>query len=705
MSRPAAIVLWLVGLFGAVLLSGRTALDQAERAEAAEDELRTFELAEVELDRELMRATNIAVDSYDQVTAASGALETQLQLAARAARTVLDAAPADLERIEDAVAHKLSDVEDFKSDHAVMRNSMNYVPTLLEEAEGLLAALEFANKAEALRDVRRLRQETLLYAELGGEPRASRIRGYTTQLGDIHDVPAEVQQRLTLVNRHIEALIQRRAAVWRHLDAYFSYTTGEALKNLRGRLGALRADALASAGTRRNLRVVLLVVLALLAVRFLLGMRRRTRSLEAGLEARTLALEAANAELEAEVDARRRTEHELAEALANARAATQAKADFLANMSHEIRTPMNGVIGMTDILLGTKLDPEQAGFVRSIERSATALLTIINDILDVSKIEAGRLDIVVQPFDLQQLVADVAGVLEPAARGKSLSLKVVFGPAVPRVVMGDPIRVRQILLNLAGNAVKFTEAGFVHLEARHVEGSTVELAVADSGIGIAADDLPIIFDAFSQADSSTTRRFGGTGLGLAICKRLALLMDGEIAVTSTLGHGSRFALTLPLPPAPSSSAPPVRAAEADSLPPSSDALFPLHVLLAEDNAINQRVATRLLEKLGCSVDTVDDGTTAVAQASVKPYDLVFMDCQMPSMDGYEATQALRRNGFARPIVAMTAHAMPGDRERCLEVGMNDYIAKPISRAELERVLRTWSTDEDRSVGEDGAQQG
>jgi signal transduction histidine kinase/CheY-like chemotaxis protein len=369
-------------------------------------------------------------------------------------------------------------------------------------------------------------------------------------------------------------------------------------------------------------------------------------------------------------------------AMRDAQAASQAKSELLANISHELRTPMNGVIGMLDMALDRELSPELSEQLHTAQHCASALLSLLNDILDLSKIEAGKMTLEKIPLDLRALVADCIKVHQPKAAENGVSLETETPTDLPRQILGDPLRIRQILENLVSNAVKFTEGGKVIVRVGGkftVPGRfLLEIKVQDSGAGIPADKLLHIFDKFTQADSSVSRKFGGTGLGLAITRSLAELHGGDVHVESELGRGSTFVVTLPCE-AVADAAMRNTAPAAVAAPPETPA-GGVRILVVEDNHVNQKVVTAVLRKRGFSIELANDGQEALQKLENNgAFDLVLMDVQMPVLDGLEATRMIRKEPRwnSLPIVAMTAHAMNGDKERCLEAGMNGYISKPV----------------------------
>lgn len=394
--------------------------------------------------------------------------------------------------------------------------------------------------------------------------------------------------------------------------------------------------------------------------------------------------------------------HRLAVARDQALDASRLKSQFLANVSHEIRTPISSVIGMTELLLDTELNETQRRFATIVRQSAQSLLAIINDILDLSKLEAGKVVLSATEFDPASVIQAAVDLLAPAAKGKALPLNLYIDPALPARLIGDPVRLRQILVNLLSNALKFTEAGGVEvgacLDKTAADRPILHLSVTDTGIGLSESAVEKLFQPFVQLDGSTTRKYGGTGLGLSISRHLAEAMGGQIGVRSQEGVGSTFWCALPFQsagPERQEIEPAVAAAQGSGRQAGAPAgrARPL-VLIVEDNLALQELARRQIVKLGFQAEVVGTGEQAVEAVGKCDYALVLMDCQMPGMDGYQAARAIRqkeRSGLRQtPIIAMTAGAVKGERERCLAAGMDDYLLKPASLADLEKMLRTWA---------------
>lgn len=407
-----------------------------------------------------------------------------------------------------------------------------------------------------------------------------------------------------------------------------------------------------------------------------------------------------------QVAEREHTQRVLADARDDAMEASRQKSEFLATMSHEIRTPLNGVIGLNDLLMRTALDPEQQRLAAGVQVASRALMSVINDVLDFSKIEAGRLELEQVDFELRPLLDEVASVMAEAARSKGIGLVVECHDSVPERLGGDPTRLAQVLSNLLSNAVKFTDVGEVRACARAApqdDGFVLTVEVSDTGIGIAPEEVPGLFAPFTQADSSTTRLYGGTGLGLAISKEIVEALGGTISYSPHVPSGSTFTFTASMASVAVSAPRPVVAPR--SAAPAEKHHRGQHVLVVEDNAVNQMVAGGLLESMGYTVELADDGLAALEVLARRAFDVVLMDVQMPRMDGYAATRALREiegGGRRTPVIAMTAAAVDGERERCLEAGMDDYLTKPVDPGALGEALALWAgkPHEDPPVGDD-----
>ncbi|WP_419903309.1 ATP-binding protein [Kiloniella sp.] len=441
--------------------------------------------------------------------------------------------------------------------------------------------------------------------------------------------------------------------------------------------------------------------------------RQHQNVLEDKVRDRTHWLQETNERLENEIEERQRTEGNLLAAKVEAEQSSRSKSEFLATVSHEIRTPMNGVVGMTNLLLESSLDGEQLEYTQSIRNSADHLLLLINDILDISRLEAGVSELEISSFNLPELFASVTSAQQSKVKAKGLELTTEIDPQLPEWVRCDPTRLRQVLFNLVGNAVKFTDTGHIKISVGPLmprEGTTqwIRCTVEDTGIGISEDDQNRIFERFTQADGTASRRHGGVGLGLSIAKRLCKQLDGEIGLESSFGKGSIFWFTIPLEVAKSAGIPstiPESANQNDTknfiaTPPEN----PLQILVAEDNKINQMLLLKFLSKRGHNTEIAVNGAEALDIVKTNTPDIILMDIQMPEMDGIEATRAIRSLGGDKaevPIIAVTANAMKGDRDSYIAAGMNDYVAKPVDFKKLMDVINTYtdSTEPEKSSDE------
>jgi signal transduction histidine kinase len=394
---------------------------------------------------------------------------------------------------------------------------------------------------------------------------------------------------------------------------------------------------------------------------------------------------------EARADARRLSERvsDLEQAYERAERSSKAKSSFLAHLSHEIRTPMNGVLGITQLMTDTDLDEGQRSYLHTIRASCEALIAVVNDVLDSARIEAGKFTIHSEPFALAEMVQEVVALFAPQMHERGVYVAAIVPQDIPPVVRGDGVRLRQVLINLVNNACKFTPSGAITVRLERArDGSArqrVRFSVTDTGIGIPAEKLEAVFQAFEQVDTPDRRKAGGTGLGLSIASELTQLMGGTLAVESELGNGARFFFDLPLP-------------AADEVKGSQEIVLPWpdtyrpSVMVVEDNRVSQIVATKLLQNMGCDVVVAPNGKTAVERALQSRLDVVFMDCELPDIDGWEATRVIRAAEQAEsrvPIIALTASTLDEDIERCHKAGMDDHVSKPIRRSELMRALARW----------------
>ena len=686
---------YLPAAFGATALLAWLYVQTGTRDSAQwVQDVQSLQAVDARLDRLVLQARLGALENFDPIVASIAASRDTLeriggQPHGPAVAEALVTATGALDRKSVAIA-------DFGTRLSAVRNSVEYLPVAAAAGEGAGDVL--------LRDVLHfyLRSDAALAAKIRLEIELLEKEAETST--------AEHAAVLDALARHAGVVVEHKPRVDLALAETSSAPTGAAYRALRGAFDA--ENAATAERSERARRVLYVACFGLLVT---LGRAFWENQVQAGalrdalarLEAERERVTQLNIDLEGRVELRTA---DLASANEALERVSNSKSEFLANMSHEIRTPMSAIQGYADLLLDHDVtEADRLEHIHTIRRNGEHLLRLINDILDLSKIEAGRMQVETIDCSPAGVLVDVASLMRVRAIEKALDFELVFATPIPERIQSDPTRLRQILVNLVGNAIKFTGKGSIRVVARcDPKGPEPRLSfeVQDTGLGLDSEQIGRLFTAFTQADTSTTRKFGGTGLGLAICRKLALLLGGDVRVESLPGRGSSFFVT-------------VGTGDLTGVPMQHDLseatlsttvlltelqIRPVHarVLLAEDGRDNQLLLTAHLRKAGASVTVCENGRLAVNEALAaveagNPYDLIFMDMQMPELDGYGATHILRANAYTRPIVALTAHAMAGDREKCLAAGCDDYLTKPVSRAQLVDAIVRWVGPSDRQA--------
>jgi signal transduction histidine kinase/ActR/RegA family two-component response regulator len=693
-------------VFGAMtFLWHKTRAVDVRRHEAIVATMRSLATLDHSLNEQVLKVRFGLSGNYDDVVNAQEHLDT-LKTQVKAGAFPVSESEAHqiseaVSRYEQMQADKSSMIEEFKSANACLKNSLHFFPVAAERANSLSGSDPRSSDL-----LRTLVRDTLAYALRGDADLRKALEAGIAHGTELTTAPpaTELKGAVRAALVHAQSILDNKTRADELLASILGMRTSQTADDLFTTYSALYTSATRASDRYRIVLYLTCLSLIGYCIWAFVRLGRSAHTLatanadlkiaEEALRESLLAAERLNQTLEQRV-AERTSELEAAKKLAED--ATRTKSDFLANMSHEIRTPMTAILGYADLMADpAQGETERLDCIQIIRRNASHLLTIINDILDLSKIEAGKMSVERIETSPTHIIADVASLMRGRALEKGLSFDVEYTGRIPRTIQSDPTRLRQILVNLTGNAVKFTQKGGVRLLCGPAGApNRIRFEVADTGIGLSPEQQSRLFSSYSQADSSTTRKFGGTGLGLSICRKLALMLGGDVRVTSTPGEGSSFSVEVDTGPLEGvelfTPAGEIRdRATPEPAPLQDKPLANINILLAEDGPDNQRLISFILRKAGAQVTIAENGRIAVEKAldSAAAYAVILMDMQMPEMDGYTASSTLRARGYRTPIIALTANAMSEDRQRCLAAGCDDYASKPIDRNVLiQTILR------------------